>query len=66
MLSCGALGRILAACALGMVTVVYGGVLWSPGIAFCEKVKNVIFRHLKFVFHTFALCCVDELLVVMQ
>ena len=47
-LSCSVLGRILPACALGIVTVVHGGVLWSAGIAFCENVKNAIFRHLKF------------------
>ena len=49
-LSRGALRCIVPACGVGMFIVVCGGVTWSAGIAFCENVKNVIFRYFVFAF----------------
>ena len=56
-----ALRCFVAACGMGMITVVYGGVIWSAGIAFCENVKNVIFRYFVFSFFVFVFAhtCVD-------
>ena len=59
-LYCDALGCFEPACALGMVTEVHGGVLWSAGMAFCENVKNVIFRHFVFSSVVFLHTCITS------
>ena len=65
-LCCGALGCFEPARALGMITVVYGGVPWSAGVAFCENVKNDIFRHFEFSSVVFSHTCVTLHALIMR